>query len=96
MKKDLNSRYTISLKDYVDEKFRVIESQTEQARQTMDKRLEGMNEFRQTLSDQAGKFVTRTELDLILDRIKSDKTASVSIILSALALLGLIVNILIK
>jgi hypothetical protein len=28
----------------------------------MEKRLDGMNEFRDTLRDQAGSFVTRTEL----------------------------------
>ena len=96
MKKGLNSIHSVTLKDYVDEKFRVIEAQTKEARETMDKRLEGMNEFRTALSDQAGRFVTRTELDLILDRINKDKTAFYSMLLSALALVGLIVNILLK
>lgn len=35
---------------------------TDLARQQMDKRLEGMNEFRQQLSEQANKFITREEV----------------------------------
>jgi len=32
------------------------------AKESMEKRLDSMNEFRDTLRDQAGKFVTRVEL----------------------------------
>ena len=35
---------------------------TDLARQQMDKRLEGMNEFRQQLSEQANRFITREEV----------------------------------
>lgn len=35
---------------------------TDLAREQMDKRLEGMNEFRQQLNDQTAKFITRDEV----------------------------------
>lgn len=45
---------------------------TEVAYQTMDKRLQSMNEFRETLRDQASKFTTREEQGLIVSRIEQD------------------------
>ena len=53
----------ISLREYFDEKFKNIDKANALAYQSMEKRLEGMNEFRDTLKDQASKFVTRTELE---------------------------------
>ena len=43
-------------------RFEGIEKATDLARASMEKRLDSMNEFRDTLKDQASKFVTRTEL----------------------------------
>jgi hypothetical protein len=34
----------------------------------MDKRLDGMNEFRETLKDQAQGFVAKTSYDILVDR----------------------------
>lgn len=39
-----------------------IDRSIDLAREGMEKRLDSMNEFRETLRDQAGKFVTRNEL----------------------------------
>jgi hypothetical protein len=38
-----------------------LEKQTQAAREDMDKRLDGMNEFRSTLKDQSAGFATRAE-----------------------------------
>lgn len=38
----------------------------------MEDRLAGMNEFRDTLKDQAGRFVTRTELDTLIKAQTAD------------------------
>ena len=62
----------ISLKDFILEKFKALEKSTESARSAMEKRLDGMNEFRETLKDQAAKFVTRSELEILLERINED------------------------
>jgi hypothetical protein len=40
------------------------------AQASMEKRLNGMNEFRETLKDQAAQFVTRKEHDFILSDIR--------------------------
>jgi beta-N-acetylglucosaminidase len=71
----------VSLKTYVDTKvdsmckefntkFESIDKDTELARSIMDRRLEGMNEFRETLKDQTAKYVTRAEHDFVLADIR--------------------------
>ena len=41
----------------------------------MERRLEGMNEFRDALKDQSAKFITREEMGLIVDPVRSDIAA---------------------
>ena len=64
----------VGLKDYVDMRFseaekakdnalHSIEIARKEAQGAMERRLEGMNEFRDQLRDQASKFLTRTEYD---------------------------------
>ena len=53
-------------------KFESIENSTVLAAAAVDRRLEGMNEFRAQLNAQAGTFITRTEID--------DKLAAVNVI----------------
>lgn len=64
---------TVTMKDYVDMKtemnnrladaqFKNIQDGVTKATASLDKRLDGMNEFRDTLKDQAGTFITRGEL----------------------------------
>ena len=62
----------ITLKEFITEKFNALEKSTESARVSMEKRLDGMNEFRDTLKDQAAKFVTRDDLTIRLDSIGLD------------------------
>lgn len=52
----------VSMKDYVDAQVKNIENNVTKATVSMDRRLDGMNEFRETLKDQAGTFITRSEL----------------------------------
>ena len=59
-----------------DQRFKNIEENTKKAAELMDARLAGMNEFRKSLEDQAGRFLTRdihdaamTEIDRRLDAI---------------------------
>jgi len=53
----------ISLKEYVDVRFRAIETSTDLARQNVEIRLNGMNEWRHIVEDQSNKFVTRKEFE---------------------------------
>jgi hypothetical protein len=57
------------LETRMDDKFDSVTQVTENSRAAMEKRLEGMNEFRDQLKDQATKFVTRDELNIQLKAI---------------------------
>ena len=50
-------------------RFESNEKQIELAKQEMERRLEGMNEFRAQLSNQAGTFLSRTEAQLQLEKL---------------------------
>ena len=47
-----------------------IQTSTSLAAGAMEKRLEGMIEFRDQLKDQASRFITRSEYDLLVDDIQ--------------------------
>ena len=53
----------VTLKDYIDMRFEEIEKARSQAFLSMDKRLEGMNEFRAQLKDQTQLYLTRGEYE---------------------------------
>ena len=61
---------TISLKDYIEKRFELSESAARTALAAMDKRLEGMNEFRGAIEDQAKHFISRVEHDALCKRIE--------------------------
>lgn len=48
----------VSWKDYVDMRFSESDKRVADALAANEKRLDGMNEFRQTISDNAAKFIT--------------------------------------
>jgi hypothetical protein len=60
---------SIPLKEYFDTRLNSIDKALGLASAQMEKRLEGMNEFRDALKDQAGRFITRAELEAYLDKI---------------------------
>lgn len=62
----------IALKDYVDTRIESLCKAIDKAEETLNARLAGMNEFRETLRDQAGKFVTRDEVTLMLKPVCED------------------------
>ena len=55
-----NGQY-VSLKDYFDARLTAMDEAVSLARESMETRLEGMNEFRTSLKEQADKFITRLE-----------------------------------
>ena len=54
--------FQIFLEKIIDIRFSSIEKATDLARAGIEKRLDSMNEFRETLKDQVSRFITRTEL----------------------------------
>ena len=85
----------ITLKEYLeaqikwldrhfDNKVVALDRAVEKAEQQLNKRLEGMNEFRDTLKDQAGQLATKEQLSLLKDileeRLRSLETSRARII----------------
>lgn len=62
----------ISLKDYFEQRFDMLEKDMNKASIQMDKRLEGMNEFRSALKDQAAKYLTKDEFSIQHQRVTDD------------------------
>jgi len=62
----------VSLKEFIETKILALEKATTIAASTMEKRLEGMNELRGQLKDQALTFTTKTEHEILLKKIDED------------------------
>ena len=61
-----------SLRELMLEKFSALKDSMELSRQSMEKRLEGMNEFREALKDQTAKFITRNEHEAMMNNYNKD------------------------
>ena len=83
----------ISLKEFILTKIESIELATKIAREVVDHRLEGMNEFREALKDQSSKFVTRDELNSILKDKSSNVHATINLFFSILGFLISLISI---
>ena len=59
----------VSLRDHMESRIEAVEKSIEVADKTMQSRLATMNEFREALRDQAGKFITREEMNAKIDII---------------------------
>ena len=68
----------ITIKEYVERIVDDLEKRIEQARVTMEKRLDSMNEFRDALKDQSAKSPTREEMSSELDSIRKDVKSLIS------------------
>jgi regulator of sirC expression with transglutaminase-like and TPR domain len=62
----------VTLRDYIDARFCAQEKATEKAYQAMERRLDGMNEFRETLRDQSRTFVTKAEYNVSCEKTSAD------------------------
>jgi hypothetical protein len=51
----------VPLREHLESKIIALEKASEEAKKTLERRLEGMNEFRAQLKDQAQTFITRSE-----------------------------------
>lgn len=62
----------ITIKEYFETKIQALENATTVAAIGMEKRLEGMNEFRNQLKDQTSTFITRLEVVSSHERMNRD------------------------
>jgi len=62
----------LTYKQYVEAKFNAIDKSTTVALGNLEKRLEGINEFRGQLKDQQGTLITRIEVDGQLAAIREN------------------------
>jgi gas vesicle protein len=60
-----------AMKDMVETAFETAKEAISKAETATDRRLEGMNEFRDTLSDQASHFVTKDALESLVDKLET-------------------------
>ena len=65
-----NHREIVSLRDYLEKRIDYVERASDLASRTLEKRLEGMNEFRGQLKDQASKLTTRIETSALEKRVQ--------------------------
>jgi hypothetical protein len=111
---DWGSHLSVTLKEHVEARLASLEKslgvaredldvRLEQARAQLEKRLEGMNEFRQVLRDQNSSFVTKSEHDIVMDRLisleltraeLSGKASRTSVLVSVcIAVVGLLLSV---
>lgn len=62
----------VSLREHFDLQVSSLEKATVLAAHSMEKRLEGMNEFREQLKDQASRFIVREEFTVVVENIQKD------------------------
>jgi hypothetical protein len=62
----------VSFKDYIDTRIDAIDKATSAAYESMQQRLAGMNEFRESLKDQNNKYMSRDEVYAKLQLIEND------------------------
>lgn len=62
----------ITLKEYFDIRYQAMERAVDKASASMEKRLEGMNEFRSQLKEQASRFITREEMQATFKSMSED------------------------
>lgn len=64
--------YRVPLKEHIESRLTALEQATTIAAHAMDKRLDGMNEFREALKDQASRMATRQEVEDKMAAVERD------------------------
>ena len=61
---DVTNMEYVSLKEYFEVRLNAISTSTKLAAESLEKRLENMNEFRELVNDQQKTFLTKSEYDI--------------------------------
>jgi len=83
----------------ISQRFDLIDRATDLALRTMDKRLDGMNEFREALREQQDRFADRKELDLRikpLEAFQNETRGRVAVTIWGIGLFFVVVQIVIR
>ena len=102
-----NAQDGVTLRDYFEARLTAVEQASNLAACALEKRLGSMNEFRDTLRDQASKFVTRdevthqlrpilaeiSELKTYRDRMEGKASQQSVLAAQAIAVIGLVTGI---
>lgn len=73
---EFNYQDGVSLKEYVDTRFASVQRAIDKAETTLNTRLEGMNEFREAMKDQAVQMATKEDIRGIRKEIDELKRAA--------------------
>ncbi len=91
----------VGIKDYIDALLEERRNQVDAALRAMEKRLDGMNEFRAALENQGKTLLPRAEFEARMDAMKEDRTGAarygittVLAVVAVLASVGAIVALL--
>jgi hypothetical protein len=81
--KRMSDKECVELRDYIEVQIKALKEATNLARENMERRLEGMNEFRHQLNSQAATFITREAfearhnlLQIQVDELRAFKATS--------------------
>jgi hypothetical protein len=72
MNEERHSSEYVTLKEYFESKLIALEKGVTMAANSLEKRLDSMNEFRGALKDLSGKMLTRDEFTILHQRIEDD------------------------
>lgn len=82
----------VSLKEHFEMRFNALDKALELAQKTNDIRLAGMNEFRDAMNDQSGKFITRIEADAHREKSVAEIRLELSSICAEVKILNAYMN----
>jgi len=94
--KNKKNENNISLKEYMESRLEAMNKAVYVANAVMEKRLDSMNEFRESLRDATQTYATKNEVDLKLDSLYKNKKDSLALLLSIIGIGIGIISILLK
>ena len=82
----------VSLKEHFEMRFDALDKALDLAQKTNDIRLASMNEFREAMNDQSGKFITRIEADAHREKSVAELRLDMSSICAEVKILNAYMN----
>jgi len=95
LQKEIDCRFK-ELDSKLQIRFDLQQQAVNKAEEKMNERLTGMNEFRESLKDQASKFITREEVELKLAAENKGRKDNISIFISIIAILLSVIVVIIQ
>jgi hypothetical protein len=93
--KNYNQRFE-NVIDMTKQALNSAEKAVVKAEDATNKRFEGVNEFRETLSDQARNFLTRSEFQAKWENVEKDKKDNTALVIAILGIIISVMSLIIK